>query len=127
MPVHNIHHLNICSPPAMIEELREFYTNVIGLTEGWRPDVPVAGHWLYIDDKPVIHLMESNTLESKDDIPEAGVLDHFAFSCTNLNQMENHLTSMGQHYTRTDISSAKIIQLVITDPIGINVELNFDY
>ena len=51
-------HFNIRAPCALLRTVRDFYVDVIGLLEGPRPDVPVAGYWLYLADVPVLHLME---------------------------------------------------------------------
>ena len=41
-----------------VERANELNLEVIGLTEGFRPDVPIHGYWLYLGDLPVLHLME---------------------------------------------------------------------
>lgn len=33
-----------------------FFKTVLGVEEGYRPPFPSPGHWLYLDDRPVIHL-----------------------------------------------------------------------
>ena len=33
-----------------------FLEAVLGVREGYRPPFPSPGHWLYLDDRPVIHL-----------------------------------------------------------------------
>ena len=58
MSVLAFNHFNIRAPRPLLEEVKQFYLEVIGLTEGYRPDVPIHGHWLYLEDLPVLHLME---------------------------------------------------------------------
>jgi len=36
---------------------RDFYRDVLGLSEGFRPQLGFAGHWLYCGDKAVVHLL----------------------------------------------------------------------
>ena len=58
MGVLAFNHFNIRAPRALLEEVKHFYLNVIGLEEGFRPDVPIHGYWLYLEELPVLHLME---------------------------------------------------------------------
>ena len=43
-----------------LEATRHFYTEILGLEVGPRPELPVAGYWLYANDEPIIHLIEVN-------------------------------------------------------------------
>ena len=44
---------------AQRQRTRDFYVEMMGLTEGERPDFPFRGHWLYLGGVPVIHLVEA--------------------------------------------------------------------
>ena len=39
---------------------RDFYRDVLGLTEGFRPQLPFAGHWLYCGERAVVHLLRAD-------------------------------------------------------------------
>jgi AraC family transcriptional regulator len=41
-----------------LESARRFLCAIVGLSEGPRPAFSVAGHWLYAQGQPVIHLIE---------------------------------------------------------------------
>jgi catechol 2,3-dioxygenase-like lactoylglutathione lyase family enzyme len=44
-------HFHICVPPEKLEEARQFYTEIVGLKEKYRPDVfGTKGHWFDIGD-----------------------------------------------------------------------------
>lgn len=126
MGVLAFNHFNIRAPREILEKVKDFYLNVIGLEEGSRPDVPVHGYWLYLDKLPVLHLMEWAGIE---ELPpfERGYLDHVAFSCTDLNGVTKKLHELGVTYKRRDFASAetRFTQLEVTDPVGNGVELNF--
>lgn len=126
MGVLAFNHFNIRAPGGLLEEVRSFYLNVIGLEEGFRPDVPVHGYWLYLNKLPVLHLMEWADIES---VPpcERGYLDHVAFSCDDITGFIEKLNELGVTYLRRDFESAetKFTQLEVTDPVGTGVELNF--
>lgn len=58
MSIRGVGHVNLRAPAAMIERLRLFYIDVVGLCEGARPVFRSGsrGHWLYADDTDVVHL-----------------------------------------------------------------------
>ena len=42
------------------KKVRDFYVDLMGLTEGERPAFPFRGYWLYLGGIPVIHLVEAS-------------------------------------------------------------------
>src|ERR1700757_1381484 len=66
---------------------RDFYRDVLGLTEGFRPQLAFAGHWLYCGERAVVHLLGADGAlpESRGAKPGAdtGGLDHVAFRGTD--------------------------------------------
>ena len=126
MPVIAFNHFNIRTPRSLMEQVRAFYCDVIGLEEGYRPNVSAHGHWLYLGDLPVLHLMEWQDPPPNDLVPR-GYLDHVAFSCEGLSQMTNQLDVLGVNYRRRDfpVQGKAFTQLILEDPVGNGVELNF--
>ena len=126
MGVLAFNHFNIRAPKPVLEDVKNFYLDVIGLTEGFRPDVPIHGYWLYLEDLPVLHLMEWNVIAETPKC-EKGYLDHVAFSCDGLEEFINKLKNLDVLYTRRDfnIGGGVFTQLEVTDPVGNGVELNF--
>ena len=51
-------HFTIVSPD--IERLRRFFVDVAGLVDGPRPAFGIAGHWLYLGQQAVLHLIEGD-------------------------------------------------------------------
>jgi len=43
MAIAGLNHFNIMGSRSLIDEVRDFYVDVIGLSEGWRPDFDVEG------------------------------------------------------------------------------------
>lgn len=123
MPVQDLNHINIRAPQPQLNRVRDFYVNVLGLQPGWRPEVPVAGYWLYLGERPVLHLMVC----SADAVSNTGTghIDHFAFSCSGPEAMEQQLQQWDVPYLRRDFPQFNMLQLVVTDPLGNPVELNF--
>ena len=126
MSVLAFNHFNIRAPRPLLEEVKQFYLEVIGLTEGFRPDVPIHGYWLYLEDLPVLHLMEWRDIATAPKY-ERGYLDHVAFSCDGLEDFIHKLKNLGVVFTRRDfdLSGGVFTQLEVTDPVGNGVELNF--
>jgi len=42
-----------------LDETTAFFVDVLGLHIGPRPAFPFPGAWLYLDDRPVVHLAEA--------------------------------------------------------------------
>lgn len=120
-------HFNIRAPRTQLDAVRDFYRDVIGLSEGFRPDFPFYGHWLYLGDLPVLHLMEWGEFDGSVSQANAA-LDHVAFSCSDLEGTIAHLNKLGVEFGRRDIplpNGGNITQLNVSDPVGMGVELNF--
>ena len=59
MPAIGFSHYNLRAPRALLDELREFYCDVVGLELGARPPFRSFGYWLYAGGHPVLHLSEA--------------------------------------------------------------------
>lgn len=129
MSVVAFNHFNIRAPRELLEAVRSFYADVIGLREGFRPDFDVPGYWLYLGDLPVLHLMEWSDEKYGQPPPVTqGYIDHVAFSCEDLDGFINKLESHPVEFKRRDFSLPQgggFTQLFTRDPAGNGVELNF--
>lgn len=118
-------HANLRAPEAMIERLRRFYIDVVGLREGPRPAFRSGsqGYWLYAGDTDVLHL----TVAAPGDAPPAptGHLDHLAFACTDLAATRARLDALGLAYGIDEVDERGQVQLFLADPCGLGVELTF--
>lgn len=117
-----LEHFNIRGPMPFLEKVREFYVDIIGLSEGPRPDTSVRGYWLYADSRPVVHLAES---DSHCRPLQPSFLDHIAFSCKDYPLISRRLDHYEIDYTTNRIPSAGLTQIFLYDPAGIRLELNF--
>ncbi len=50
----SINHIQLVAEKDLVIQLRDFYCDVVGLTEGFRPAFERFGFWLYIGDKDVL-------------------------------------------------------------------------
>ena len=131
--ISGLNHINMRAPEAMIERLRAFYCDVIGLREGPRPAFRSRGYWLYGGASDVLHLTiiaEENrdAVASIAPLP-TGWLDHIAFTAVDKAAAIRRLESAGITYEIDEVPMAGPevgqAQIFLTDPAGIGVELNF--
>jgi catechol-2,3-dioxygenase len=123
--VTGLNHYNLRAPRVLLEELRVFYCDVIGLAVGPRPPFQGFGYWLYAGEQPVLHLSESRAASAP--APEVRTtFDHAAFSCTQPEAFAKRLGSLGVPFRRAYVPNTRQLQLFLTDPAGNGVELSFE-
>jgi catechol 2,3-dioxygenase-like lactoylglutathione lyase family enzyme len=125
MPTVGLNHINLSGPRDLLNALKDFYCDIIGLEVGARPDFERFGYWLYAGGHPVVHLYESAPNEArKTDILTA--FDHVAFTCEDSDEFEALLRRRHIEYSKAVVpGSDQVQQLFLRDPAGIKVELNF--
>lgn len=124
MPVHRFNHFNLRAPQPLLDRLRDFYVDVLGMKVGWRPPFPFPGYWLYLGQDAVLHLVETPSDGPAPSI-SAGTLDHVAFSCSGLVEFESRLRAIGLAYRKVSVPGSTQQQLFVKDPSGNGVEFNF--
>ena len=126
---------------AELDASRRFYAEVLGLTDGPRPDFPFPGHWMYRGShadyaNAVVHLIGidraapqglGNYLGERDTtaLAGSGAVDHIAFFADGLAAMVAHLTAQGAAFRERTVPSIGLHQLFVTDPSGVVIELNY--
>lgn len=123
--VQGIDHVNLSAPAELLERVRRFYVEIIGLHEGPRPTFRSGsrGYWLYAGAEPIMHLTSRGGGEAA--AQDTGWLDHIAFACSNLPAMRAKLDAAGVSYRIDVVDMPPQVQLFLTDPAGVGVELNF--
>ncbi|WP_107313132.1 VOC family protein [Burkholderia metallica] len=124
MPVTGFSHYNLRADRATLDALRDFYVDIVGLQEGFRPPFNSFGYWLYAGTQAVLHLSEARPGESRPS-SVANTFDHVAFSCTDAEAMARHLTDANVPFTSTHVPLTGQVQMFFRDPAGNGVELNF--
>jgi catechol 2,3-dioxygenase-like lactoylglutathione lyase family enzyme len=120
--IRSIDHVNIRAPADDIARLRQFYCDVVGLTEGWRPAFESRGYWLYAGTSPLVHLVEAES-------GEAGVhggVDHISFRSDDLDGFASRLSKRGVQFQMSLVPTLNQRQLLIRDPLGVGVEITAD-
>lgn len=124
MSIRGLAHINLRAPAPLIERLRTFYVEVIGLRVGPRPPFRSQGYWLYGGDLDLMHLTIDPSMTG-DEPGRTGWLDHFAFAAHDLDATLARLDAAGVAYQIDRVPSSGEIQLFLHDPAGVGVELNF--
>ena len=125
MPVSSLHHFTIRCTPDELPPLVDFYTRVMRLTIGARPEIPAPGAWLYADGQPIVHLYAHLSTPDQPVQPATGPVDHISFRSHGLDEMRSHLRALGVPFAEAPIPGWSIHQLFLHDPRGLKIEMTF--
>jgi catechol-2,3-dioxygenase len=120
----SINHIQLVAEKDLVLKLRDFYCNVVGLTEGFRPAFERFGFWLYIGDKDVLHIITPKEGDSRS--PQKSSFDHVAFKTAKYQDVLIKLKSLNITFEEKPIPGMSAHQIFLNDPAGNRVELNFD-
>lgn len=117
----NIDHFTIRTDD--LTTTRDFYVDVLGLTDGDRPSFDFPGNWLYLGEQPVVHLVgiRDETVPAESG---SGAVDHVAFRAEDRAGLKARLDDRNIDYRHREIPSLDLHQFFIEDPNGITVEIN---
>jgi len=124
MPTLAFAHYNLRAPRPVLESLRAFYSEVVGLRVGERPPFRSFGYWLYAGGQDVLHLSEAGPEENRSRLGGT-TFDHVAFRCSGRAEFEQRLVERGIRYELAEVPQTGAQQLFFNDPAGNGVELNF--
>lgn len=114
-------HFNVCT--SDLAASKQFYTDVVGLKSGPRPDFPNQGAWMYSGDSPLVHLTQVGEGQSCD----MGSIDHIAFELRGLDEFVGHLKGLNVPFEQKLIPGGIGTQVFVTDPSSVRLEFNFMY
>lgn len=124
MSIVGFSHYNLRAPRGLLEELRDFYRDVVGLAVGPRPPFRSFGYWLYAGGSDILHLTETSPGESRS-TQAVTTFDHVAFQCVDRSVVERRLAACRCAYETSHVPQTGQVQLFFSDPAGNGVELNF--
>ena len=120
MPISGMNHFTVLAKD--LDATKAFYMGVLGLSEGFRPDLGFPGAWLYCGKEAVLHIIAGRALPAD----PRGVLDHMAFSAHDLRSTTAKLKASGIVYDLRRQNESGTWQLFCFDPNGARVELDFE-
>jgi catechol 2,3-dioxygenase-like lactoylglutathione lyase family enzyme len=134
MALNRIDHLSIRT--TRLDATRQFYVDVLGLEEGYRPPFKFGGAWLYSHGQAAVHVVEIDLNNpgpvveylgegALRDADNSGSVDHLAFTASDAPGMKARFDRLGVPYRERQVPSMNLTQLFVDDPNGITIELNF--
>ncbi len=121
MKLGRLDHVNVRTRD--LDKMAAWYQKVLGLSQGKRPSFSFPGAWLYIDDKPIIHLVgvDRSLPAQQDDLR----LEHFAISATGLTAFLARLKADDVTYRLNKVPDFPIVQVNLWDPDGNHIHIDF--
>ena len=119
-----INHYNLRAAPEIIEKLKNFYIEIVGLKLGHRPPFKNGGYWLYANDKDVLHLSFSKN-DITNELHVSSTFDHMAFTAENEMDHIKVLKKNNIDYIIREVPEIGTRQIFFKDPAGNGIELIF--
>lgn len=119
-----------------VDATRDFYRDMLGFAEGFRPQLGFRGHWLYLGEVAVIHVADWSSYTTHSRLlgipvtvpaPGTGPLDHVAFNGPDsaYSALLQRLQSAHLDFHPHDSPGIGLRQIFLCDPNGLKLELNF--
>jgi catechol-2,3-dioxygenase len=120
MGLKRLDHINVNT--AQLGVLRAWYSEVLDMTPGPRPNFSFGGAWMYCGGLPAVHLVERSHLE-----PVRGdlTLQHFAFAAEDLAGFLQRLKALDVPYRVGIVDDFELCQINLTDPDGNHLHVDF--
>lgn len=133
MPIQKLDHYSIRTHDLGATE--RFYTDILGLEVGPRPNFPFPGVWLYQGGTAVVHVIGIDPDDSsglQDYLGDrdlegqgSGNIDHVAFVGSDIDAMRDRIEKSGLAFRERQVPAMALTQLFVEDPSGVTIELNF--
>ena len=108
---------------ANLDAMRNWYVNVLGLTDGWRPPFAFPGAWLYAGDDAIVHLVGVGRTPAADEVDIR--IEHFSLQGDDLDAFRVKLKAEGVACREARVPGTDILQLNIHDPDGNHIHVDF--
>src|SRR5215475_8188456 len=112
MPISGMNHFTVLTED--LDASKAFYVDLLGLSEGFRPDLGFPGAWLYAGDHAILHIVAGRGVPAN----PRGVIDHMAFSARDLPGVAARLREKSIRYDLKRLPSTGAWQLFCLDPSG---------
>lgn len=117
-------HFNLNVSAEKIEQVKQFYCDLFGLVEGYRPSMSRPGYWLYTGTQPILHLNQIVDAEKSTADGSHYSLDHMAFNLPNMADFINKLSKLKVTYDKRTYAD-RPSQIFLYDPAGVKLEVQF--
>ncbi|NNL36634.1 MAG: glyoxalase [Silicimonas sp.] len=119
MKINGFSHVNVRT--SRLDDMIAWYSDILDMHPGPRPDFRFGGAWLYAGDKPFIHLVE---VQSEPRVAETKI-EHFAFDASGMSDLAAKLEASGNTYTVDRVPGFPLVQINCHDPDGNHIHIDF--
>ena len=119
-----INHYNLRSEFKMMEILKNFYIEVVGLEMGTRPPFKSNGFWLNAGKKDVLHLSETKK-NDENPVNIKNTFVHMAFTAVDKDKYIKILKEREIEFYLRSVPEIGTEQIFFKDPAGNGIELIF--
>lgn len=126
--VRELHHIGLGVGNAMADQMRDYYRDVLDLTQdAGRWHIPgIHGYFLDVPNDVQIHLLGSDGPSPYSKGPgKDPVENHIALAVEDIVEAESELQAQGiDYFTLDNVASPNLKQLFLRDPAGNLIELH---
>ncbi len=119
--IERLDHINLRT--GQLDAMVAWYTDVLGMTSGPRPNFGFPGAWMYAGDHALVHLVEVQP--SPADPGTDLKLEHGAFQAKGLKGFLERLDAKEETYRIARIPDFGILQVNVWDPDGNHLHIDF--
>lgn len=119
MQIGELEHVNLRT--ANLDKMVDWYERVLGMRSGDKPDVPQTFAWMYVGNKPYVHIVEVKSVKPI----ENPTLEHFSFSAKGLKSFLELLKREGVSYETIRVPNVNI-QVNVFDPDRNHIHIDFE-
>ena len=123
MQITRLDHVNIRT--TNLEAMIAWYTDVLGLIAGPRPQFPFNGAWMCASDTAVVHLVEIKgpaAVGTEVDLK----LEHFAFRARGAVAFKKRLETSDTKFREVFLTDVNLYAFNIWDPDGNHIHVDFE-
>ncbi len=117
-------HINVRCAPQDLPAIERFYSDVLGLKSGFRPNFNFPGLWLYDGADPIVHVQARYPQGSFVRDRHSASFDHIAWRASGAVEFRRHLKQLEIEFQEQNIEAAGY-QVFLYDPVGTKLEFNF--
>lgn len=119
--IQRLDHVNLQT--VQFDAMIAWYRDIMLLKQGYRPNFPFAGAWMYAGDMPVVHLVPVDV-----EPPKASdlALEHAAFFAKGLPEFITRLQAAGEPFRMVRVPDIPLVQVNVWDPDGNHLHVDFN-
>jgi len=122
MQIGRLDHVNLRT--NQLDKMIDWYSNILGMRSGPRPNFGFPGAWMYSGEDAVVHLV------GVDGDPGHGTdgdlkLEHFALTATDRTSFETRLKEAGEKFEIAEVADIGVTQYNVWDPEGNHIHIDF--